>query len=75
MYQYRLYVVNLYSVLSGSDRFSNKQSSQMARTVENITFDWLPYGEVSMISCGAFAPDWRLARLMAVPPGVVRARL
>jgi hypothetical protein len=30
---------------------------------------------VSMMSCGAFAPDWRLARLMAVLLLVVTARL
>ena len=30
---------------------------------------------VSMINCGALAPAWRLARLIAVLPGVVRDRL
>ena len=31
--------------------------------------------EVSTISCGAFAPDSRLAKLMAVLPGVMSPRL
>lgn len=34
-----------------------------------------PYGTVSMISCGALAPDSRLAKLIAVLLGVISARL
>ena len=30
---------------------------------------------VSRISCGAFVPAWRLAKRIAVLPGVVSARL